>query len=120
MSLLGVPFAVTNWKGGVRPSGCQRVRQRRERVLPKLVHDARSSIIASTSLRNLLNCKNKKTLSPRETILVMKQTIKKIKLGPFLTAVEDSKHQPSTPLTSHNMRAAVAQCLSYPTMAGMS
>ncbi|GFX78949.1 hypothetical protein TNCV_3912381 [Trichonephila clavipes] len=26
------PFAVTNWKGGVRPSGCQRVRQKRERV----------------------------------------------------------------------------------------
>ncbi|GFX78943.1 hypothetical protein TNCV_3912321 [Trichonephila clavipes] len=25
------PFAVTNWKGGVRPSGCQRVRQKRER-----------------------------------------------------------------------------------------
>ncbi|GFW24365.1 zinc finger protein 90 [Trichonephila clavipes] len=24
------PFAVTNWKGGVRPSGCQRVRQKRE------------------------------------------------------------------------------------------
>ncbi|GFW92676.1 hypothetical protein TNCV_519921 [Trichonephila clavipes] len=22
MSLLGVPFAVTNWKGRVRPSGC--------------------------------------------------------------------------------------------------
>ncbi|GFY16399.1 hypothetical protein TNCV_2350421 [Trichonephila clavipes] len=29
-------------------------------VLPILVHDARSSISASTSLRNLLNCKNKK------------------------------------------------------------
>ncbi|GFV64499.1 hypothetical protein TNCV_1042731 [Trichonephila clavipes] len=27
------PFAVTNWKGGVRPSGCQRVRQKkRERA----------------------------------------------------------------------------------------
>ncbi|GFV25984.1 hypothetical protein TNCV_2693501 [Trichonephila clavipes] len=31
-------------------------------VLPILVHDARSSISPSKSLRNLLNCKNKKKL----------------------------------------------------------
>ncbi|GFU53898.1 hypothetical protein TNCV_3056181 [Trichonephila clavipes] len=72
-------------------------------VLPILVHDARSSISASTSLTKSAKLqKIKKTLSPRETILVMKpQLLKKNKTWPFVTAVEDSKHQPSTPLTAH-------------------
>ncbi|GFU04947.1 hypothetical protein TNCV_1290521 [Trichonephila clavipes] len=53
--------------------------------------------------RNLLNCKIK-TLSPRETILVMKPIFFKEKTWPYVTSVIDSKHQPSTPITSHNLK----------------
>ncbi|GFW87409.1 hypothetical protein TNCV_1267821 [Trichonephila clavipes] len=54
--------------------------------------------------RNLLNCKKKK-LSPRETILVMKPKLfLKKETWPHLTSVVDSKHQPSTPITSQNLK----------------
>ncbi|GFY00073.1 hypothetical protein TNCV_1341711 [Trichonephila clavipes] len=69
------------------------------RVLPILVHDGRSSIIASTSPRNLLNCKKIKKNFVSQGNHISNETTNKT--WPFVTADEDSKHQPSTPLTSH-------------------